>query len=86
MAPVRGEEVFERDGTASRLRILLLYRQNGFIEAQVDTVVTRTASDASIRFLVYEGEPVRIEYITLSGAEDVIPNRELQRGVPLRVG
>ena len=36
--------------------------------------------------MVYEGEPVRIEYITLSGAEDVIPNRELQRGVPLRVG
>jgi outer membrane protein assembly factor BamA len=45
------EQQFRRDV----LRLVLLYRRSGFLEATVDTVVRRTAEDAYITFRIEEG-------------------------------
>src|SRR6266699_2008657 len=45
------------------LRVLLLYRQSGYVNAVVDTVVQRTPHDAFIRFRIHEGDPVRLEAV-----------------------
>ena len=65
------EEEFRRD--VFRLRIL--YRQYGYPEAQVDTVVQRTATDARVRFVIREGEPVRLQEFSVTGL-DSLPERE----------
>lgn len=76
------ETEFRRDA----LRIVALYRQSGFPEARVDTLVLRTRQDVHIRFLIEEGEPVTVAAVTVSGHESVMPTGEIASGLPLRVG
>src|SRR6185312_7603203 len=47
------EQEFRRDV----VRLVLLYRQSGYMTAVVDTNVVRTTKDAYIRFQIHEGEP-----------------------------
>lgn len=68
------------------LRIAALYRQAGFTDAAVDTVVRRTDLDVRIRFLIAEGEPVRVDTIVVRGHEKLMPTHELMDALPLRVG
>jgi outer membrane protein assembly complex protein YaeT len=75
------ETEFRRDV----LRMLLLYRRSGFLEARVDTVVRRTSDAVHIRFQITEGEPVRVRSIAITGAEAVMSGRELRRDLPLRL-
>ena len=83
-----GEERFFNETEFRRdvLRILLLYRQSGYIDARVDTTVTRRADHVNVRFFITEGEPVRVESLTVTGMEHVIPTERLLRDLPLRVG
>ena len=68
------------------LRIQWLYRASGFVEATVDTVVERTDSDVRIRFLIYEGEPIRVISLTVTGVEGIVSGESLARDLPLHVG
>jgi outer membrane protein insertion porin family/translocation and assembly module TamA len=76
------ETQFRRDV----LRILALYRRSGYREATVDTVVRRTDRDAYIRFIIEEGEPVRVTSFELTGIADVADEQRLVSNLPLRVG
>jgi len=67
------------------LRVLLLYRQSGYVNAVVDTVVQRTPHDAFIRFRIHEGDPVRLARLDIVGV-DILNVRELKKGLPLQAG
>jgi outer membrane protein insertion porin family len=68
------------------LRILLLYRASGFFETSVDTIVGRSSNSVNVRFVINEGEPVRVTGVTVHGIEDIIPSATLVPGLPLKIG
>lgn len=68
------------------LRVAALYRQAGFVDAVVDTIVRRTDVDVRVRFVIDEGEPVRVDTIAVRGHERLIPTHELLDALPLRPG
>ncbi|HEY6853321.1 MAG TPA: BamA/TamA family outer membrane protein, partial [Gemmatimonadales bacterium] len=70
------------------VRLLLLYRQSGYMNAAVDTLVRRdsTGHDVYVTFRVTEGEPVRVKSIDLPGLDSLINVRDLRRDLPLQVG
>jgi len=68
------------------VRLLLLYRQSGYMTAVVDTSVVRTPKDAYITFRIHEGEPVRVARLTLLELEGILDTLELRRALPLQVG
>src|ERR1043166_5052835 len=55
------EREFRRDVP----RLLAFYRLHGYLEAQVDTSVVRTESDAYITFHIREGPPVLVQDLPL---------------------
>lgn len=68
------------------VRLLLLYRQSGYMTAVVDTSVVRTARDAYITFRIHEGEPVRVARLDVLGVAGILDTAELRRALPLQVG
>src|SRR5258708_20244357 len=42
------------------LRVLLLYRQSGYMNAVVDTLVRREGRDVYLQFPIYQGNPFRL--------------------------
>ncbi|HEX4601893.1 MAG TPA: BamA/TamA family outer membrane protein [Gemmatimonadales bacterium] len=68
------------------IRLLLLYRQSGYMNAVVDTIVRREGRDAFITFRIYEGEPVRLRRLELRGLDSVGDVADLGRRLPLEVG
>lgn len=76
------ETEFRRDV----LRLGVLYRQSGFFESKIDTLVRRGTDDVSVRFLITEGAPVLVTSVTVTGVDDIVPNRELLAELPLRPG
>lgn len=68
------------------LRLTLLYRQSGFVEATVDTIVHRDDGAVRIRFLIHEGRPVRVQALDVSGTEGIVDSARLRRRLPLQVG
>ncbi|MEX0691581.1 MAG: BamA/TamA family outer membrane protein [Gemmatimonadales bacterium] len=76
----------EREFRRDVLRLRLLYNQSGFMAAQVDTIVRRTNGVVHIRFLIHEGEPVRVERVAVEGLGDIITERDALAAIPLRVG
>ena len=70
------------------VRLLLLYRQSGYMNAVVDTLVRRdsTGRDAYVTFRITEGAPVRVTRIDLPGLDSLLNVRALRRGLPLQVG
>src|SRR5256712_13451508 len=42
------------------VRLLLLYRQSGYMNAVIDTLLRREGRDVHITFRIYEGDPVRL--------------------------
>jgi outer membrane protein assembly complex protein YaeT len=76
------EQEFRRDV----VRLLLLYRQSGYMTAVVDTSVRRTTRDAYITFRIHEGEPVRVARLELRGVEGITDTLALRRALPLQVG
>ncbi len=83
---VGGQRFFdEREFRRDVLRLRLLYNQHGYLEAQIDTVVHRSNGNVSVRFLIYEGEPVRIRTLEVSGVERILGGKDL-RDLPLAAG
>jgi outer membrane protein insertion porin family/translocation and assembly module TamA len=69
------------------IRLLLFYRNHGYYDVAVDTVVTRLgASQVAIRFAIREGQPTRISSLAITGLDSVPVREEMQRGLPLRPG
>lgn len=68
------------------VRLLLLYRQSGYMNAVVDTLVRRESGDIYIDFRIYEGDPVRLTRFDLVGLDSILDVARLRRELPLRVG
>jgi outer membrane protein insertion porin family len=78
----------ELDFRRDVLRLTAYYREGGFLEARVDTLVRRTERDAWITFRIVEGAPVLTDSFTIAGL-DPLPVRareELLQGLPLETG
>jgi len=68
------------------VRLSLFYRQRGFLDARVDTVVRRSGSSVSVTFRIEEGLPVRVDSIAVRGAAAVLDARTIQRRLSFRAG
>ena len=69
------------------IRLILFYRNHGFLDIKVDTVVTRpSASQVAVRFAITEGEPTRISSLAITGLEAVPGRDAVERSLPLQVG
>jgi outer membrane protein insertion porin family/translocation and assembly module TamA len=69
------------------IRLMLFYRNHGYLDVAVDTVVTRlSASQVAIRFAIREGQPTRISSLAITGIDSVPVREQVQRGLPLQVG
>jgi outer membrane protein assembly factor BamA len=76
------EVEFQRDV----VRLILFYRQSGYMHAVIDTTVRRTPHDVYVTFRVYEGEPVRVRRLEVTGTAGIIDLNKLRRALPLKVG
>lgn len=76
------EQEFRRDV----VRLILLYRQSGYMRVEVDTSVRRTAKDVFITFQIREGPPVRVTALEITGLAGVLDTGPLRRELPLAVG
>jgi len=76
------ETEFRRDA----LRLLLFYRQHGYYDARVDTVVRRSGNSVAVTFRIEEGPPVLVDSIAIGGIEDIAAVPALLRSLPLRAG
>ncbi len=68
------------------LRLQLLYRQHGFFEAGIDTVVRRGGDAVRVTFRIAEGPPVVVDSISIGGLDGVVPPRRLLSRIPLEAG
>jgi outer membrane protein insertion porin family len=68
------------------VRLMLLYRQSGYMNAVVDTLVRRDGNDVYITFRFYEGEPVRLTKLDVLGLDSIFDVAVLKRSLPLREG
>ncbi|PYP20082.1 MAG: hypothetical protein DMD54_01345 [Gemmatimonadetes bacterium] len=68
------------------VRLMLMYRQSGYMNAVVDTVVDRTPRDVYVEFRIHEGEPVRVTRLDVKGIEGIFNVDRLKRDLPLQVG
>ena len=68
------------------VRLLLLYRQSGYMNAVIDTLVRRDGRDVYIKFRIYEGDPVRLARLDVLGLDSILAVPRLKRDLPLQVG
>jgi outer membrane protein assembly factor BamA len=68
------------------VRLILFYRQSGYMQVVVDTAVRRTPRDVYITFRIFEGEPVRVRRFDLDGIAGIVNDRPLRRAMPLKLG
>jgi outer membrane protein assembly complex protein YaeT len=68
------------------VRLTLLYRQSGYMNAVVDTAVLRTPRDVYVTFRIHEGEPVRVARLDVMGLGGIFNVERLKRDLPLQVG
>lgn len=68
------------------VRLILLYRQSGYMNAAVDTSLQRTARDVYITLRIHEGDPVRVDRLELRGLDSIFNVTQLKRALPLQVG
>ncbi len=83
-----GEKRFLNETELRRdvLRLQALYRQSGFIEATVDTLVRRREEDVFIRFVIREGPPIVVTGLDISVTDSLVPLVGIADELPLRVG
>ena len=63
---------FPRD----RLRLIIFYRNHGYIDVQVDTAVRPVRRGvADVQFGIREGRPVLIDSLTIAGLDSLAPER-----------
>jgi outer membrane protein assembly factor BamA len=68
------------------LRLRLWYRNHGFMDATVDTVVAETGrARVEVRFLISEGQPTRVDTLRILGLDGVPERGEVTAGLPTRL-
>jgi len=73
---------FQRDV----LRLEVLYKQSGFPDVEVDTLVQRTPEDIYLTFVITEGEPVRVDSFGVNWLDSVPPEIREDATVDLPLG
>lgn len=69
------------------LRLRLWYRNHGFVDATVDTIVASVGrARVEVRFVIIEGDPVRVEALRIEGLDGVPERSEILAALPTRVG
>ena len=68
------------------IRLVLLYRQSGYMNVVVDTLVRRDGRDVYLKFRIYEGDPVRLAALDVLGLDSILNVAPLKRELPLQVG
>jgi len=68
------------------VRLLLLYRQSGYMRVRIDTLVRRTDDAAYITFRITEGPPVRVTRMTITGVDGILDTAALRDALPLQLG
>ncbi len=68
------------------VRLLLLYRRSGYVNAVIDTLVRRADHDVFITFRISEGEPVRLARFDVLGLDAILNVPALKQDLPLQVG
>src|SRR5207247_9784906 len=68
------------------VRLLLLYRQSGYMDAVIDTLVRRDGNDVFIRFRIMEGDPVRLGRLEITGLDGSLDVDALRKNLSLAVG
>ena len=68
------------------IRLLLLYRQSGYMNAVIDTLVRREGRDVYLKFRIYEGDPVRLARLDMMGVDSILDVRRLKHDLPLQEG
>lgn len=69
------------------VRLRLWYRNHGFVDATVDTVVAPLGRErVEVRFLISEGEPVRVDTLRVLGLDAVPERGAILSGLPTTVG
>jgi len=78
----------ELDFRRDVLRLTAYYREGGYLDVRVDTLVRRTAKDVWITFRITEGRPVTVDSFTVQGFEGLAPRtrQALLQDLPLEVG
>lgn len=82
------ERAFLDEGTLpdDMLRLRIFYRQRGYRSVQVDTAVNRLDGEVRVTFRIEEGEPVRIDSLTVRGLEGIQDPGALRGEFPLAEG
>ena len=68
------------------VRLLLFYRQHGYYDARIDTVVSRTPKEAKVTFRITEGPPVLVDSMAVLDLDSTMDPRAFARSLPLKVG
>ena len=68
------------------LRLVIFYRNRGYSQATVDTVVRAKPPGIAVTFRIHEGQPVVIDTLTISGLDSVPEQRAVLRGLPVSEG
>ncbi|HTO72332.1 MAG TPA: BamA/TamA family outer membrane protein [Gemmatimonadales bacterium] len=76
------ETEFRRDV----LRLILLYRQSGFLEVKVDTAVVRKPKEVDVTFKITEGPPIVVTSLAVTGTDSLKGAGKIALDLPLRVG
>jgi outer membrane protein insertion porin family/translocation and assembly module TamA len=76
----------EREFRRDVIRLRLLYSQSGYVDAAVDTVVRRDSGAVYLRFVIDEGEPVRVTEVAVGGLDGIVRVPDVLERLPLQVG
>ena len=78
----------ELDFRRDVLRLTAYYREGGYLDVRVDTLVKRAAKDVWITFRITEGKPVVVDSFNIQGFEAFAPRtrKTLLQDLPLEVG
>lgn len=69
------------------VRIQLVFRDNGYYATRVvPTVDEQPGGDVAVRFNIIPGDRVLLRQLSVTNAEGVMPEEEILRKLPLRVG
>ncbi len=69
------------------IRLVIFYRNHGYLGVSVDTMVTRVApSQVDVRFIITEDYPTRVRTLGIVGLDSVAARAAIERALPLRLG
>ncbi len=68
------------------LRLTLFYRQSGFMDVKVDTLVRRDKKDVHLTFTIIEGPPIEVREVDVNGLGQVPDREDVLTDLPLREG